>query len=241
MLGPTKGGEEGWGVARLSRPQTWEENAGYMSTGIVRLFRGVVRAGAQDDFGAYLDTVGVPRLLAMEGLQALDVAQADDKSEYVVLTTWKGDKALSRFVGAKSWKQPTLSAAEKRMLAQATVQHYRHVSRFERLPLLDDPQASDYPHPPTRVRIDADRGVAFVDSRMFELPPLEFQLLETLASAPGKILSPSELSRELWVGSTRVHPYDVRKAVYRLRKLLGPELGSSLIRTRPGFGYFLDS
>jgi DNA-binding response OmpR family regulator len=171
----------------------------------------------------------------------MDIATTDDGSEYLLLTMWRDEESLRAFAGRDSWHEPKLDSDERRMLARATVQHFRRVAGFERLPLVNDSVASAFPGPDTRVRLDAERGVAYVDDRLVELPPLEFRLLEKFASAPGKVLGPAELGRALWAGSTRAHPYDVRRSVYRLRRLLGREVGSSLIRTRPGYGYFLDS
>jgi DNA-binding winged helix-turn-helix (wHTH) protein len=212
-----------------------------MSTGIVRVFQGLVRKGAEEAFGNYLDATAVPDFLARPGLLALDVAEADDQSEYLVLTVWRDVSSIQDYVGDHSWRKPKLSSEEKGMLTRTKIHHYRQVARFERVPLLDDPISNRYPHPHSRVRIDTERRVAFVDGRIVELPPLEFRLLEQFASAPGKVLSPVELANTLWAGSVRAHPYDVRRAVYRLRRLLGPGIGSVLIRTRPGYGYFLDS
>jgi heme-degrading monooxygenase HmoA len=210
-----------------------------MRTGIVRVFRGFVRPGAEEDFDAYLESA-VPQLLSSTGMQAIDIASTDDQSEYLVLTVWRDKESLQGFAGRDSWQEPRLATEERRMLARATVQHFRKVAGFERMPLLDNPTPNAHPRPGTRVRLDAERGVAYVDDRLVELPPLEFRLLEKFASAPGKVLGPAELARALWAGSNRAHPYDVRRSVYRLRRLLGADVGSNLIRTRPGYGYFLD-
>jgi heme-degrading monooxygenase HmoA len=211
-----------------------------MPTGIVRVFRGFVRPGAEEDYGALLESA-VPKLLTSSGIEAIDIVSTDDQSEYLVLTVWRDKESLRGFAGQDSWHEPKLDSDESRMLVRATVEHFRRVAGFERLPLLDDPEANTYPRPDTRVRLDAERGVAYVDDRLVELPPLEFRLLEKFASAPGKVLGPAELADALWAGSTRTHPYDVRRAVYKLRRLLGPQVGATLIRTRPGYGYFLDS
>lgn len=212
-----------------------------MTGSIVRVFHCTTRSGSEQDYGDYLAGTAAPALLTFDGLQALEVASSDNQREYVVLSVWDDLTSLSAFTGANADATPRLWSEEERMLEHATVRHFRQLARFERLSAVDVSEPSSFPRPASRVQVDSTGKRAWVDGRLIHLPPQEFRVLESLVAAPGSVLNPSELSQALWPGSNRAQTKDVRRAIYRLRRLLGPALGHTLIRTRPGFGYFLDA
>lgn len=68
-----------------------------------------------------------------------------------------------------------------------------------------------------------------------ELTPLEFRLLAQLLHHRGKVLSQHELTEQLYRQDTDRDPNSIEQLVGRLRRRLGTEV----IQTRRGFGYFV--
>ena len=70
---------------------------------------------------------------------------------------------------------------------------------------------------------------------LLALRPLEFKLLATLASDPGRVYSREELLTEVWEIQETMSTRTVDVHVQRLRQALGT--ASGLIETVTGFGY----
>ncbi len=71
--------------------------------------------------------------------------------------------------------------------------------------------------------------------KALELRPLEFKLLATLMSEPGRVFSRDDLLRQVWEMERGGNPRTVDVHVRRLRKNLGE--CADQIETVPGFGY----
>ena len=70
------------------------------------------------------------------------------------------------------------------------------------------------------------------------LSPTEFLLLHTLASSPGRPVSPGELVNACWAGDSRPADNALDVAIFRLRrKLHKTDSGKGLITTVRGSGY----
>ncbi|MEO8323353.1 MAG: winged helix-turn-helix domain-containing protein, partial [Actinomycetota bacterium] len=92
------------------------------------------------------------------------------------------------------------------------------------------------------VRIDVTERVAYIDDEPIELPPKEFALLAELALHPGQPIPSGELAGRLWPESAWITGDDVRRTVYRLRKLIhDDDRTPPLIRNRRGYGYVLET
>ena len=92
-----------------------------------------------------------------------------------------------------------------------------------------------------RLQVDLVRGIARVEGRSVEVPPREFALLAELATHPREPLSSELLCRLAWPNGSWSGPEDVRRSVYRLRRLIGDHGRSRpWIRNRRGYGYVLD-
>ena len=72
------------------------------------------------------------------------------------------------------------------------------------------------------------------------LGPIEFRLLLHLLENPGQVFSRHELIGAAWPGDRIVEPRTVDVHIGRLRKMLKPLTGSSLIRTVRSEGYALE-
>ncbi len=91
------------------------------------------------------------------------------------------------------------------------------------------------------IRIDIAERIVFVDDVPVELPPKEFALLAELALHPGQPIPSAEIATRVWPESAWITGDDVRRTVYRLRKLIGDdERATPLIRNRRGYGYVLE-
>ena len=105
-----------------------------------------------------------------------------------------------------------------------------------RLPLEDLPSVIDL----GSVRLDVAARTAHINGRSVELPPKEFAVFVELALHADKPVSVSDLARRAWPESVWTTGEDVRRTVYRLRKMIGDhERAEPVIRNRRGYGYVL--
>ena len=72
------------------------------------------------------------------------------------------------------------------------------------------------------------------------LTPREYQILLKLALAKGAMVSKKELIREIWGGSFDANTNTIEVYINFLRKKIDKPFGSNLIKTKIGYGYFLD-
>jgi len=88
-----------------------------------------------------------------------------------------------------------------------------------------------------RLQLDATQRLATIDGRRVELPPREFSILAELALHPNTPISAADLARRAFEHQSGLTPEDVRRCVYRLRRMIGDVIRDDpLIRTRHGFG-----
>ena len=104
------------------------------------------------------------------------------------------------------------------------------------LPLEDLPRVIDL----GSVRLDVSGRIVHIEGRSVELPPKEFAVFVELALHADRPVSTSDLARRAWPESVWTTGEDVRRTVYRLRKMIGDHGRSEpLIRNRRGYGYVL--
>src|SRR6266540_2730119 len=88
------------------------------------------------------------------------------------------------------------------------------------------------------LRVDVARRTVEVDGRPVQLTYVEFELLRTLASRPGKVFARKALLEELWGGSEYREPRTIDVHVRHLReKLERDPREPELIQTVRGAGY----
>jgi two-component system alkaline phosphatase synthesis response regulator PhoP len=85
------------------------------------------------------------------------------------------------------------------------------------------------------LRIDPRTHDVFVRDAPLYLRPLEFKLLVTLMSDPGRVFSRDELLERVWDIEEGGNPRTVDVHVRRLRQNLGD--CADVVETVPGFGY----
>ncbi|ULJ75944.1 winged helix-turn-helix transcriptional regulator [Rhizobium gallicum] len=93
---------------------------------------------------------------------------------------------------------------------------------------------------PDDLRLDAGARRALANDKPVGLSPIEFRILSTLMSIPGRVFGRPELIEAVWPKANFVDPRTVDVHVARLRRSLHEALGREVIRTVRGEGYAVD-
>ncbi len=99
-------------------------------------------------------------------------------------------------------------------------------SLLRRIKNSDKPIESD-------IQIDRDRFLVIVNGESLTLPKKEFELLELLASRPGKVFNRDQILSVVWGNETIVGERTIDVHIRKLRE----KLGDDYIRTIKGVGY----
>jgi two-component system alkaline phosphatase synthesis response regulator PhoP len=83
------------------------------------------------------------------------------------------------------------------------------------------------------IHIDRDRFLVVVNGESLTLPKKEFELLELLASRPGKVFNRDQILSVVWGNETIVGERTIDVHIRKLRE----KLGDDYIRTIKGVGY----
>jgi two-component system KDP operon response regulator KdpE len=90
------------------------------------------------------------------------------------------------------------------------------------------------------LRMDLDRREVSMEGRAVRLTPIEWRLLALLARHAGKVLTHSQILREVWGPNAASQPHYVRVYMAELRKKLEADPSRPrLLLTEPGVGYRL--
>jgi two-component system alkaline phosphatase synthesis response regulator PhoP len=84
-----------------------------------------------------------------------------------------------------------------------------------------------------RVKIDREKFIVEVEGKKILLPKKEFELLELLASRPGKVYTREQILTIVWGNETIVGERTIDVHIRKLRE----KLGDDYIRTIKGVGY----
>ena len=180
--------------------------------------------------------------LMLPGLDGLEVCarirqQQAPKDPYIMMLTAKGEE-LDRIIGLSTGADDYMV---KPFSPRELVARVRAVLRRS-LRQGGQPQSQTYQTAHFTVDIDqrlASRQLAQADQTVpLELTPLEFDLLATFMSYPGRVWNRSQLIEKLWgnefFGDERV----VDAHIARLRKKIEPDPSApSFIKTVVGVGY----
>jgi two-component system, OmpR family, response regulator TctD len=177
-------------------------------------------------------------LPGMDGLDVLEHARAEGLRTPVLVLTARGtvgDRILGLNAGADDYlpKPFDLDELEARV---------RALGRRPPTPDAGHPAPKPQPAPGApfrmgRLRFDADNGVFYAGSEVFEITPRESALLRALAVRPGHALAKEKLFDAVFPGDLDVQYDAVEVVVYRLRKKLAGT-GVQLVTLR-GLGYLL--
>jgi len=87
------------------------------------------------------------------------------------------------------------------------------------------------------LRIDTEKVLVYKGEKKIQLPKKEFQLLELLASKPGKVFKRDEIYSRIWGNDLFVGDRTIDVHIRKLREKIGQEM----IKTIKGIGYKLDA
>lgn len=90
------------------------------------------------------------------------------------------------------------------------------------------------------ILIDDHRKKVFRQGKEIELTPREYQILLRLARNPGEIVSKNDLIEEIWGGGVGFNTNTIEVYVNFLRNKLDKPFGQNTIRTKIGYGYYLE-
>jgi DNA-binding response OmpR family regulator len=88
--------------------------------------------------------------------------------------------------------------------------------------------------------IDISTSTVIRAKKVINLTPREFNLLLMLVNAKGKIVTKKALNKEIWGGSLDEHNNTIEVYINFLRKKIDKPFSKQLIKTKIGFGYYLD-
>ncbi len=77
-------------------------------------------------------------------------------------------------------------------------------------------------------------------TREIRLTPREYQILVKLCKNPGEIISKNDLIKEIWGTSLDVNTNTIEVYVNFLRNKIDKPFGKNSIKTKIGYGYYLD-
>ncbi|PKQ65957.1 response regulator transcription factor [Raineya orbicola] len=81
----------------------------------------------------------------------------------------------------------------------------------------------------------------FRNSTEIVLTPREYQILLKLIQQPGEIVSKADLVKEIWGGSFEANTNTIEVYINFLRNKLDKPFKKNTIKTKVGFGYYLDT
>ena len=92
---------------------------------IVRIFRGIVHEGRQQEFHAFFEKTALPIIREQEGLVSVTVGAPHESSprEFTMITVWSDLEALKGFSG-EDWASPVIHPDEEHLLEEVRVHHY---------------------------------------------------------------------------------------------------------------------
>ena len=76
---------------------------------------------------------------------------------------------------------------------------------------------------------------------LIKLTPREFEILATLAEAKGNLVSKRDLIKKIWNTQVEVNTNTIEVFINSIRNKVDKHFSVKLIRTRPGFGYYLSA
>ena len=108
------------------------------------------------------------------------------------------------------------------------------ISKIESLLRRINPErTTEEEHESAGIVIDREKFVVVVNNKELQLPKKEFELLELLASRPGKVFNREQILTIVWGNETIVGERTIDVHIRKLRE----KLGESYIRTIKGVGY----
>lgn len=90
------------------------------------------------------------------------------------------------------------------------------------------------------IRISTAKKKVERQGKEIALTPREYQILLKLCEVPGELVSKNELIREIWGTALDVNTNTIEVYINFLRNKLDKPFGKNSIKTRVGYGYYID-
>jgi DNA-binding response OmpR family regulator len=184
-----------------------------------------LEAAEKKKFDLLLFDVMMPYLTGIELTNKL--RQAGNLTPILILTAREDDEARLRGldVGADDYLDKTTAMAEIIQRARGLIRRHQEYDKHAAAP-----SGKDF-------RIDEKHKTVFAENQEIELTKREFDILQLLVNAEGKIVSRDQLLQAFWGLTTDVaETRTIDVLVSRLRK----KLGNRYIKSKRGFGYYFD-
>ena len=164
----------------------------------------------------------------VSGLEVCRRIKSDARTRHVpvIMLTAKGeevDRVVGFELGAEDYVTKPFSVRELVLRVRAVLRRAA------------PPQAAAQRDRLGPIRIDAEAHRAFVAEEEIVLTPIEFKLLATFITRPGRVQSREQLLSDVWEMSADLETRTVDTHVKRLREKLGP--ARDLLETVRGVGY----
>ncbi|MCS7018182.1 MAG: response regulator transcription factor [Bernardetiaceae bacterium] len=89
--------------------------------------------------------------------------------------------------------------------------------------------------------IDLSAKAVSRQGKTIDLTPRELQILVKLAENQGEVISKKELIETIWGRSIDINTNTIEVYINFLRNKIDKPFGTNSIRTKPGYGYYLDA
>lgn len=168
----------------------------------------------------------------MSGLEVMRKLREQSNAPVILVTAsdTDSDKVRGLELGADDYVVKPFSIEEVAARVRAVLRRSTGAPAAERVICSGD------------VKIDLDRRMVTREDKPVSLSRTEWLLLQHLAANAGKVITNAELLSKVWGPEYRDDVQYLRVWVSRLRAKLEPESAPepTIIKTRPGIGYFLD-
>lgn len=88
--------------------------------------------------------------------------------------------------------------------------------------------------------IDTEKKQVFRSGQLIDLTAREYQILMMLVQAKGSVVSKREMLKTIWGGSFEANTNTIEVFINFLRNKIDKNFAQKLIKTRVGFGYYLE-
>jgi len=170
----------------------------------------------------------LPGLPGIEFARALKREQGADTPPIIMLTARdsEADKVAGLESGCDDYISKPFSVLELLARVKAVLRRTRPVDDTESLRIAD-------------LYIDLAARRVQIGKQLLDLAPMEYELLQFLASHPNRVYSREQLLDQVWGPSADVVERTVDVHILRLRKILEPFGLRDLLQTSRGAGYLL--
>ncbi len=192
-------------------------------------------------YDCFIFDVTMPGLTGLELLKR--VRERDDKTPALFLTALDDieDKVAGFKAGADDYLEKPFHPKELEVRVEALLKRSGRGAKLEQSPTAAGGEANGERFEVGELVIDKRRHEVTLGGAPVELTPLEFHILERLASEPGRAWSRNALLDEVWSTEYEGYQRNVDPHINRLRRKIEPDpQNPRYVLTVRGVGYKLN-